>query len=964
MSKNYKKIKAQLGLNSPGPQLPFYGSLDQMINYTIQLNNLYGPDWQTQKQSDPSNPLETVSRTNKLGELQPYKPMDFSGVRNTPPTPDEKRKRDYLADALLGLGLVNTLIPDNTNNSNIVRPEISYNPNMYGTGSQAIYEKGGKLSASKAREMLKDGTAHGKKLTKKQKRYFGMVAAGKALFGEEVPGDPKNTPTPQQLEAANKLAREFAARRGQINPEDTHVGNTLPEVTFDGKPIQYGAPLPINYRTRNYKPIPSYATEVQYDQRTNTAWYTNRDGDLVEMDPRDMNLPQFTKNNKKTLDTSPNQDMLAQYKKGGSIHIKKENRGKFTAAAKRAGMGVQEYAKKVLNDPNASPTLKKRANFARNAAKWKHEDGGEIEFDGNLKQPLDIFEFKGPSHAQGGIDIAYAGKQVEVEGGETAFIGGDGDLNILGNMNIPGTKVKFKTAGKVIAKEEEKNNKLMNKGLTLLEEHEDPLTAAEAIKFKTGKVMAEGAKMQEMNLNRSKERLAQLQQAMLQGMNQGYAQRGAVVGEDDPKKKSMAVRMNNPGNIKYGEFAKKYGAVKGDPATDGGFFAKFPDTNTGLNALKGLLRTKNYKDLPVDAAIKRWTNNAGYAVDYKDIANKKISELAPQEFDKLVNTITFGEDSKYYTPDIQTPPGVTPPRKTVPVPGFDPFNLPDAPMNQAPPAAPGPNNPEYVPYNNNIVPPSTRNPAPYQSPLDWRQLTGEIYSLVTNQVEPVPMQKFTPELESPYSVSFQDRLNANQSTFNALQKATSSNPEALSVLAGQKYAADSNVLGEEFRVNQSIFNEITNRNLTKLDQAEMTNLGLADQQLVRQSTARSKTKAQTQLTLQSIGDKSVKNRYENLDSAFKQMMFKYRPVDKDNDGVFESLEYMGDAPTFTPGAAGTSTDESYIRTRTKQDALGNVKEVQKTEPSDMEKQQIRAKALKAYWDISVNQYNNLFKRSR
>lgn len=60
------------------------------------------------------------------------------------------------------------------------------------------------------------------------------------------------------------------------------------------------------------------------------------------------------------------------YKKGSKIHIKKENRGKFTAAAKRAGMGVQEYANKVLRDPNASPQLKKRANFARNAKKWKH----------------------------------------------------------------------------------------------------------------------------------------------------------------------------------------------------------------------------------------------------------------------------------------------------------------------------------------------------------------------------------------------------------------------------------------------------------------------------------------------------------------------------------------------------------------------------------------------------------------
>ena len=54
------------------------------------------------------------------------------------------------------------------------------------------------------------------------------------------------------------------------------------------------------------------------------------------------------------------------------IHIKPQNKGKFTAKAKAKGMGVQEYARKVLADPKASPTLKKEANFARNAKKFKH----------------------------------------------------------------------------------------------------------------------------------------------------------------------------------------------------------------------------------------------------------------------------------------------------------------------------------------------------------------------------------------------------------------------------------------------------------------------------------------------------------------------------------------------------------------------------------------------------------------
>jgi len=63
---------------------------------------------------------------------------------------------------------------------------------------------------------------------------------------------------------------------------------------------------------------------------------------------------------------------VPSYKKGG-IHIKKSKRGTFKAAAKKAGMGVQEYANKVLKKGSkASPAMKKKANFARNAAKWKH----------------------------------------------------------------------------------------------------------------------------------------------------------------------------------------------------------------------------------------------------------------------------------------------------------------------------------------------------------------------------------------------------------------------------------------------------------------------------------------------------------------------------------------------------------------------------------------------------------------
>lgn len=50
-----------------------------------------------------------------------------------------------------------------------------------------------------------------------------------------------------------------------------------------------------------------------------------------------------------------------------TIHIKESKKGTFTAAANRAGMGVQEYARHVLaKGSKASPAMKKKANFARN----------------------------------------------------------------------------------------------------------------------------------------------------------------------------------------------------------------------------------------------------------------------------------------------------------------------------------------------------------------------------------------------------------------------------------------------------------------------------------------------------------------------------------------------------------------------------------------------------------------------
>ena len=55
-----------------------------------------------------------------------------------------------------------------------------------------------------------------------------------------------------------------------------------------------------------------------------------------------------------------------------AININPKNKGKYTARAKAHGNSVQEQAAKDLKPGSkASPAVKKEANFARNAKKWK-----------------------------------------------------------------------------------------------------------------------------------------------------------------------------------------------------------------------------------------------------------------------------------------------------------------------------------------------------------------------------------------------------------------------------------------------------------------------------------------------------------------------------------------------------------------------------------------------------------------
>ena len=68
--------------------------------------------------------------------------------------------------------------------------------------------------------------------------------------------------------------------------------------------------------------------------------------------------------------------MVQEMKKGGPIHIKKQNQGEFTKYCK--GKVTQECIIRGKNSPD--PKIRKQATFADNARKWKHYNGGKINY--------------------------------------------------------------------------------------------------------------------------------------------------------------------------------------------------------------------------------------------------------------------------------------------------------------------------------------------------------------------------------------------------------------------------------------------------------------------------------------------------------------------------------------------------------------------------------------------------------
>lgn len=133
--------------------------------------------------------------------------------------------------------------------------------------------------------------------------------------------------------------------------------------------------------------------------------------------------------NKGRLTSLPNSfesPELNTFAEGGKIHIKPSKRGTFTAAAKKHGKSVQSFASQVLaNKEDYSPAMVKKANFARNAAKW-HSFGGDLNTNGADFSNGQTIIGNGGTHEENPMEGVPMGMDAEgnpnlVEQGEVIF---------------------------------------------------------------------------------------------------------------------------------------------------------------------------------------------------------------------------------------------------------------------------------------------------------------------------------------------------------------------------------------------------------------------------------------------------------------------------------------------------------------------------------------------------------------
>lgn len=605
--------------------------------------------------------------------------------------------------------------------------------------------------------------------------------------------------------------------------------------------------------------------------------------------------------------------------------------------------------------------------------KWRRPNAaklGNIQVEDNAIKPLSesTFEFGGNLHKNGGTQISYGGNRAEVEKGETAFIDSQDNLRVMGNLKVPGTSTKFKDAFKTIAKEEEKVNRLKHKANKLIT---DKATFNGELQNNSAAALLDAALQKDINLSTQKEMLANIQDMLnivsnkkvkkmkdggkippttIAGSNEQHAliatlrdiARRNNVDPDifermiaqesafNPKAKSKAgaagIAQFMPNTAKqFGLDPKKL--ITDDPA----------EIEKQLDAAAKYLRQLQDQFGDPELAVMAYNRGPGnISKDIKKVKGSKgkESQVTAQDLIAYYDTLPdsswkkevlthynkiFGEEPTQTTPVVDPSQSRTPDLvQSISMPRMQPLDLSERATPDMGEGRPVPIQPELLnaPKNNKLK--NRLTPFDFMTEL----------AAIADTPDTVQAQYVQPQLLQPYQVSFQDRINRNNAVFRAIQQQTANNPAALGAIAGEIARLNNEVEAEQFRVNQAINNAITNQNTQLLNQAQLTNLQLADQQYVRQQQAKSITEDRKLKALASIANKVNQNKQTNRTYDLMEQMFGFGM----RNG---NIEYTGGPASF----GGTGNLANRITETT--DPYGNVRRTQQYQPYRNELEQVK-----------------------
>ena len=477
--------------------------------------------------------------------------------------------------------------------------------------------------------------------------------------------------------------------------------------------------------------------------------------------------------------------------------------------------------------------------------------------------------------------------KVEVEKGEPASEmidpqTGEKNMVVFGNLKVPKQLIpeangkKFKNYIKDISKKEDRQNKIKEKAITNLDSLDDysPIGLLKQNSYKANFI---GSDMNQQKFAEIKKNASVVQNALHDTANEhGVDVVALAKGKIKIDKEAMKEQA------KYGKEIFKAQTGTTEPAN---FVGPTPD-----DYLENLYeQAKKEKKGPTVELFQKEFHRF-YPNEAKDIIledprvtsrGKKLGIKTHKDLEKAdVNTILktnvdniFGDRTEQYHTKLQELRKPYTPIASFSIPTIGTSTTTPSTTKVPVDAVKAAEAPWWINPANQLI--DYLRPSD-QEEFDYSQLYPEMMAASMNQLEGVPMQKYNPQLLTPYDISYQDQLNEVTAQTRAAERMARNNPAAAAAILSTASTEKNKILAEQFRQNQAQKMGVYNQNIATLNDAQLKNLALFDNQYERQAKAKSNTKAQALEIAKSMSDKIAKQKLENKTLGVYENLYNYR----------------------------------------------------------------------------------------